>query len=488
MKSAIQIGQRLRALARGLMAKDDTPATEMPFKPPEIMAGVVPNEEKLGMDNAMHDVYGYLNNNLCLGYETFLGYARLGQLAQKAEFRLMSEKPAEAMTRKWIEFKSTSTKDKTELIKHLEQRLKDFNIRQLFEQLAVQDNIFGRVQLFVDLGEHSGEELTTPMLMHKSKLFGKLRKFKLIEAMYSYPVEYTASNPMADSYYNPQAWFVMGQRVHASRLLLFVGRPLPDLLKPAYNFGGMSMSQLALPYVENWLSTRQSVNRLIRNFSITGIKTNMMAALAGGEGDDIIQRGELYNNQRDNQGLFMIDKETEDMFQHNVPLSTLDKLQAQSQEHMSSISSIPLVVFFGITPSGLNASSEGEIRVWYDYIKDRQEKFFRPNLQKVLEIIQLSDFGEVDNEITFDFIDLWQPNAVEIENARKVRAETDVLYMDAQVIAAEEVRQELSTNPDSGYTGLPEIAPESMKRPDDEETDDAGEGKNSKADSGKPGE
>lgn len=485
----MKIVQDVLIRARGLMTRSSSPvaAAPRPFVPPDLPPNVVPDDVRIAQDDAMSGVYDYANSTLCNNYERFLGFAQLAQLAQKPEYRMMAEKPAEAMCRKWIEFKSTSATDKTELIKALEEELKRFNVRQIFEQLAFLDAIYGRAQLFVDLGEHEGEELTTPMIMAPEKLFGKLRKFKVIEPMYSYAVEYNSYNPMSDSFFNPQSWYVLGNKVHASRLLLFVGRPLPDILKPAYNFGGMSMSQLALPYIENWLSTRQHVNRMIRNFSITGIKTNMASVLAGETGDDIVVRAELYNAQRDNQGMFMIDKEQEDMFQHNAPLGTLDKLQAQSQEQMSSVCSMPLVVMFGITPAGLNANSDGEIRVWYDYIKDRQEKFFRPGLQKVIEIIQLSKWGKVDPEIIFDFIDLWQPNAVEIEGARKTRAETDQIYFDMGVIGVEEIRTELSTNPDSGYTGLPKIDL-SLLEPDDDEAASAGKGDNPKADPSEPGE
>lgn len=440
---------------------------------PEIPPGVVPLDIKLAQDSACAQAGVYDYANMCNTREAFIGYPNLAQLTQKPEFRMLSEKTAQAMVRKWIEFKSTSVKDKTDLIKVIEDELKRYKVRELFEEMAKQDGFFGRAQLFVDLGEHEGEELQTPMIMDKAKLLGKLRKFKVIEAMYSYPVDYRADNPMSDSYYNPQAWYVMGNKVHASRLLLFVGRPLPNLLKPAYNFGGMSMSQLALPYVQNWLSTRQSVNRLIENFSITGLKTNMAAALTGDSGDDLISRAELYNAQRDNQGMFVIDFETEEMFQHNVPLTTLDALQAQSQEHMSSISSIPLIVLFGISPTGLNASSEGEIRVWYDYVRDMQESLFRDNLKKVIEIIQLSKFGQVDNEITFDFVSLWEQDATEVEASRKTHAETSQIYFDMGVIGPEEIRDELSKDPDSGYSGLPELNPALLTQPtDDQSTED----------------
>ena len=46
---------------------------------------------------------------------------------------------------------------------------------------------------------------------------------------------------------------------------------------------------------------------------------------------------------------------------------------------MCSVSGQPLVKFTGITPNGLNASSDGEIRVFYDDIHAEQEAVFRDN-------------------------------------------------------------------------------------------------------------
>ena len=57
----------------------------------------------------------------------------------------------------------------------------------------------------------------------------------------------------------------------------------------------------------------------------------------------------------------------------SAPLGTLDALQAQSQEQLASVSGIPLVELLGITPAGLNASSEGELKAYYGRIHDDQE-------------------------------------------------------------------------------------------------------------------
>lgn len=488
VKKVYKIAHEVMVRAKGLYTTTASPVkdTRPLFEPPELPAGVIDPAERLAMDSQHSGAYGYANQGC--GYQAFMGYPALAQLSQLAEYRLLSEKPAQAMVRKWVKIKSKSGEDKTILIKIIEDELARLNVRELFAEAAKLDGFFGRAQLFVDLGEHSGEELKTPMIMDKAKLKDQLRGFKIVEPMYTYPADYRSDNPLADSFYNPRMWYVMGQQVHASRLLLFVSRPLPDILKPAYNFGGMSMSQLCMPYVNNWLSTRDSVNRLIKNFSILGLKTNMQNTLLGDSGDDIVSRGELYNAIRDTQGLFMMDMEAEDLVQLNTPLTNLDKLQAQAQEHMSSVSSIPLVVLFGTTPAGLNASSEGEITVWYDYIADMQEVLFRENLHKVIEIIQLSKIGEVDPDILAEFEQLWEPDATDSAAIRKSDAETAAIYVDMQAISPQEVRDELGNRIDSGFNSLSPTAPEFEEEEDGEETGGAGQGGDPETDSAKPGQ
>jgi hypothetical protein len=280
-----------------------------------------------------------------------------------------------------------------------------------------------------------------------------------VEAVWTYPTNYNSNDPLKGDWYNPDMWFVMGKQVHVSRLLPFIGRPVPDLLKPAYSFGGLSMTQMAKPYVDNWLQTRQSVNDIISAFTAWVLKTNMSSVLHAGGGEAEMLRATLFNNFRNNRGLMMVDKDTEDFDNISVPLSGLDALQAQSQEHMAAVCGIPLVKLLGITPAGLNSSSEGEIRVFYDTISAYQESFYRDNLNKVLGFIQLSLFGEVDDSIVFQFEPLFSLTDKELSEARKAEAETDQIYVDLGAVSPEDVRKRLASDPDSLY---PHLDPDDM--------------------------
>jgi uncharacterized protein len=450
--------------------KPSPEAVIVPYEPPP---GVVPQDVKLAMDSNMSGVYSYANQ--AFAGMAFPGYPHLAELSQRPEYRKMSETIAKELTRKWIKLQSKDgDKGKADKLKVLEAELKRYNVRSLFRDAAELDGLFGRAQIYIDVKTPGGvqasrqpDELKTILLRSPQKIVqGSLIGFKLIEPMWTYPGLYNADDPLNPTFFKPNIWFVMGRQVHASRLLTFVSRPLPDMLKAAYNFSGLSLSQMAIPYVDNWIRTRDSVGDLVHSFSVSGIMTDMQATLKGDPSSDLFTRMDLFNKMRDNRGIMALNKDSEEFFQFNTPLSGVDALQAQAQEQMASVSSIPLVKLLGITPSGLNASSDGEIRVFYDHIHALQEDIYAPVLKTVLEIIQLSKFGEIDPDIEAVFLPLLQMDDEALARIRKSDADAGIAYLESGVISPEEERERLANAPESGYAW---IDAEDLPEPPDEE-------------------
>jgi hypothetical protein len=276
---------------------------------------------------------------------TFLGYAHLATLAQRPEYRRVVEIIAAEMTREWIEFTATSTdsdaQDKTDRIAELEDEFDRLQVCNAFRVCAEYDGFYGRAHLFVDLaaGRNNREELATPIgcgadPTTKAKLRkGQLLALRPVEPVWCYPTEYNSSDPLRDDWYNPTLWYALSRQVHATRLLKFVGRPVPDMLKPAYSFGGLALTQMAKPYVDNWLRTRQSVSDLIHSFSVFVLETDLSSAL-GADGSELWRRIDIFNQTRDNRGLMVTQTGTEKLENISAPLSGLDALQAQSQEQI----------------------------------------------------------------------------------------------------------------------------------------------------------
>ncbi|WP_114935311.1 anti-CBASS protein Acb1 family protein [Neisseria lactamica] len=439
-----------KAMRRALQRLPEKQPASYSLDFPALPDGVKPNG--IAMDGSPLGNFGAD----CFFGTGFIGYPRLAELAQISEYRSVSETTANEMTRQWIEIKSAGEEDNSEAIKQIEECCERLNVRDVFRKAVETDGLFGRGQILVQIKGHDGKLANPLLLTEKTIAKGSLKALVNIEPMWTTPAPYNAVDPTLPDFYKPKAWYVMAQEIHASRLFTLIARPVPDMLKPAYNFGGVSMTQLMMPYVERWLRTVDSVSDLLHSFSLSGIKTDMSAILGGSDDGDtnIILRAELYNRLRDNRGLMLLSKDEEEFFQFNTPLSGLDALLAQSQEQMAAPSHTPLVKLLGITPSGLNASTEGEIAVYYDHIRAMQENLLRDPLDKLLKLVQLHLFGKVNDNITFDFVPLRQMSETELSTIRKSDTDRDVAYIQAGVVSAEEVRGRLAGEPGSGYNGI----------------------------------
>jgi phage-related protein (TIGR01555 family) len=435
----------------------NAPTISYPVRAPSLMNGVVPAgiSPKVANDSISFSMFNSIAN-----IQGFPGYAVLASFATRAEYRAFANALSTEITREWIDFTSKdSDGEETEnKIKELKTAFEKYKVRSVIQQCIEQDCYFGRAQILINMRGGEGDKNETPLIIsNKTIKIGDLIGFKPVEATWTTPSMYNSIDPSRDDFYKPVEWFMLGQKIHASRLLTIITRPVPDILKAAFNFGGISLSQLAEPYVNNWLRTRQSVSDLISNFSITCLATSMDQVLTrGSDGNDIVARAELFTASRDNLNLMLLDKEREELIQVNTPLSGLYDLQQQSQEQMCSVSNIPAIKLTGVSKGGLNVSSEGEIQSWDDRVSSQQESYWKEPINTMFRIIQLSLWGEIDENIGFKFMPLRQMSKLEESQIRLNNANTANIYLASGVISSDEERQKLDADEDSGYEGLGE--------------------------------
>ena len=452
----------LRDALRRIM--EDTPLRpHYPIQAPIIPKGVVPDGVKplVAMDAMPEGLsaayYGFGN------FEGFPGYPYLAQLALRSEYRNMASALATELTRKWIKFNSSDTEDEStkEKITAIEAEFKRLAVQQVIRKQAEHDALYGTGQILINIKGHNA---SLPLsISNKTIAKGSLEGFKNVEPIWTTPLMYDALTPSSSSFYKPSSWWVMGVKWDATRLLIVRTREVPDMFKPAFNFSGISLSQLAEPYVNNWLRTRQSVSDLINNFSIVVLKTAMEQVLTGGDdGSNLFARIKLFSACRSNKGVMVLDKEREELEQLAVPLGGLHELQSQAQEQMCAVSRMPSTVLTGITPSGFGNTAEGEVRIWYDWIHAQQEAFYRKPIEIISKLVQLSLFGEIDESITFDFEPMFEMTEEQMSTIRTNDSIRAGNLIDRGVIDAQEERERLARDPDSGYNGIDvdrEIAP-----------------------------
>ncbi|MEQ1968548.1 DUF1073 domain-containing protein [Xenorhabdus nematophila] len=444
-----------RALEK-ILEEGKTSSQSFKIEPPVIHPAVVPEGKSapVAMDSACNGVYEHANFAPQF-YSGFIGYPTLAVMSQSSDYRSVPETTAKEMTREWGEVKARSSgkindgEDKTDKIAIITAEMERLKIRDLMRKHIENEMIFGRSQLFIDIQGHEDKTELPLVISPTGVKKGSIKGFSLVEPIWSTPSLYNAHNPMVDDFFKPSQWFVLGKEVHADRLMTLIMRPVSDILKPAYNFSGVSMLQLMKPYVERWQRTTDAISELIHSFSLTGLATNMQGVLNGEDGADIKLRASLFSLYKDNRNLMLLDKGNEEFFQFNTPLSGLDALQRQAQEQMAAPSHTPLVKLLGITPSGLNASSDGEIRVYADYIASLQSAHLLPQMTIILKLVQLHLFGEIDNNLYFEFNSLYQLTDEQRATTEKSKAETVQIYHQSGVIDGEEARQYIAADEDN---------------------------------------
>lgn len=387
----------------------------------------------------------------------FVGYGALQSLSQDSMIRLLILTRTTEMLRKWVQFKDADA----ELIEQVEGFIRSNQVRGTLQNAVNTMGFMGGCYIFIDTGAPK-EALINPLDF--SDKSGELKQgahlaFRVIDPIFTSPQSFNALNPLEDDFYKPSVFMVQGIPVHRSRLVRLVENEVSDILKPSYNFLGIPQAQILDDYVKDFRKNRESANRLLSKFSCNFIKTNLADWLYNrGSRAAVAQRVKNFVRFRNNDGVALLDKESEDFFQANTPLSGVDALVSQSLQFCVAINRTNVVKTLGLSPAGFN-TGDSDIKVHNDMISSLQEQVLRKPLETIFRCIQLHLFGKTV-DLSFDFNPLNEEDERTVADTQKVKADTAAVYLANGVVSEDEVRDALRNDEDSPFSGLEGDAPE----------------------------
>lgn len=432
------------------------------YKP---LPGVVPESEQdtvFAMDATLYDML----NTMSIGdeYSGFRGYPQLAAMSQQVEYSNMHSVFADEMTRNWIEVKSR--KDGDPDIEAMKQALIKYDVKRLIHEAVRQDSQYGVAHIYIDTDAKTDDELSKALFLDPRKIpKNSLKGLRVVDPTWIYPAMYNTQWPLADDFYKPKAWFVMGKTVEESRFIDIVSRPVPDILKPSYNFGGLSLTQLMEDYVVDWRDAKKNVIKILRTLRMRALKTDMDARLQVPGGFD--KRIKMFTKYQDNFGLWAIDT-GEELIHTQTSLSELSNLLSNYQDQLCIPSRITNLKLLGNAPAGLNASGDSELDTWHETVSGYQDGNLRKPLENIFKIIQLSEFGKINEDIFFEFNPLDEVSEKERAEITKIRVDAVAAAADSMLVSSEEARDALKGIKDSGFENLDgDYEPEN----DDPETD-----------------
>lgn len=425
-------------------------------------------DTKKANDAAIGQCHSLLHHAISImgmsAYPQFLGYGYLTGLAQNGLIRAGCEMIADEMVEKGITLTTKGNNDpdtdKQAKLDRLNELITKINLLPTLRKAVSISKYYGGSLVYMDFDgiDTASENLLNPLILTKNELRGKkLRRLKVIEPYNLSPGQYNAADPLQEYYFKPRYWFVMGKAVDASRFLPPVQEnELPTILRPAYNFFGIPLAQIVLDAVAHFTECREAEARLLTKFSLTVFKTNLNEQIfSGGDWAQIDNRVNNFVQYRSNDGVMLIDKESEDIDIKSTSLAGVKDIVSQAMEIAAAYFNEPVTKMWGLTPSGFN-TGESDLNNHYDHIASQQEKQLRDQIEYVLKVLQMQEWGEIDNEITFTFNPLSEEKEESIATVNKIKAETQQIYISNGVISPDEGRECLKADPKSGFNNLNE--------------------------------
>lgn len=446
------------------------------FKPPVTLAGPHDSDLYLAQDSQLADsgYYNLIAHSFALGqmpFVQFAGYGALSAMSTDGMLRNCISAVVRDQLKNWIEFKvKPSDKDgdtdavlddfkkevSDDVIAKIEAFSKNINLKKKIKKAFEIDGYMGGCFIFIDTGVPAEERAIPLDISEKSAELkhGHKLDFKIVEPINCFPGTYNSSDPLADNYLNPDFWWVLGCKVHKSRLIRIVSNEVVDLLKPAFNFLGLPQAQILWDYVIHFNDNRHSSNKLLKKFSTTVMKTKMTDVLNGGVADDLDRRVDYFVQNRNNDSVTVIDKDLEDIVKLETPLSGVDTITRQSLEYVAAINHTPAVVLLGQSPNGFNATGESDLKNYRDLIDGRNEDLLREPLTTIFNLIQIHECGRIDPDIEFSFVPFDKSDENIEAQTNNLKADRYSKLIASGVISPEEARRNLINDKDSGFNDL----------------------------------
>lgn len=342
------------------------------------------------------------------------------------------------------------TKELAELV---EAKWKELNLSEALYTALCYERAYGGAAIMLGANDYA-TDLSKPLKVESVSEFTFLTVYEPRECQ---PLYYYA-DPRAPKYGEPAIYQVTlssagspppGQKnlpltevmlVHESRLLVFPGIKVSRYQPATGTYGGWGVSILTrvMRVLRDFNAAFGAAGILTVDFAQAIFKMKGLHELFSQDKGDVVKnRMKAVELSRSVARAVLIDAE-EEFERKQTPVEGLVDLLDKFIERLCAAAEHPRTLLFGSSPGGLNATGESDIRQWYDRCKSEQEQKLLGHITRVVELI-LQTMGEKPASWSICFHPLWQPTDKERAETRKIVMETDVGYVNASVLAAEEV-------------------------------------------------
>lgn len=354
-------------------------------------------------------------------------------------------KPTGDMVREWFKVIGDPEGD---VNRFLHQKLKAMN--NIRKALKWNDVYGGSV---VQMGIMDGRELIEPVDLNN------IRAIEFLRVYDRYRISIHASNTSIQmdpsranfgmptivqispiSSFTPMSPF----EINTERLLMFQGK-LTSARKMNLKEGwGDSVFVSTKESIRDYALAHHSAAYIIKGFNQIILTMDGLAdMLAAGEDKLIKERLNIMDFSRSIMNMILLDKEEKFDIQ-SQSAGGVSQIILTMINRVSTSTGIPPSILIGQAKSGLNSKATEDQDLYNALIKERQIFDLKPQMERLVEIVMLSKDGPTNGKIIDDwaieFNPLETPSEMEVAQQRDKTADTDIKYLNVNVLTPQEVR------------------------------------------------
>jgi len=261
----------------------------------------------------------------------------------------------------------------------------------------------------------------------------------------------SSSNPADKNFYEPTWWLINGKRYHRSHLVIYRTCDLPDILKPAYIYGGIPVPQ--------WIAERvYAAERMANEAPLLALTKRLytlkLDSTKGMANQEALNAHLTATTQmRDNYGMQVIGLE-EEVQQFDTSLTDVDVVTMTEYQLVAAASEVPATKLLGTSPKGFNATGEFDARSYHQKLSGLQKHGLSPLVERHHQLIIRSEvvpeFGiNFKTEVKWNPVD--EPTSAEQADINLKKSQSDAQYVNMGAIDGVDVRKKLIANKDSDF-------------------------------------
>ena len=408
--------------------------------------------------NISDAVLGYYASKGFMGYQC---YAILGQ--NKWISKAICMPVADAM-RPGLNFVKEEEDNQSEadneesdkIIKMFDKASEKMGFLKKCEQLLIDSRQFG-VGYALPIIDDPEYDLSQPFNIDGIKQ-GTYKGIKIIDPFWMRPMLTTESayDVSSINFFEPDFYTIgNNQNIHKSHLIKIIYKEVPDVLKPTYYYGGMSLTQMI--YEQVFLAEKTSIEapKLVQNKRLL---------VMNGSLEESVRNTDRFNNRMrafleayNNYGVYLTDI-NQNVQQIETSLVEFPELISTQYLLIAAIAEIPYTKFLATTPKGFNTTGDYETKSYIQMLQTIQQQI-TPLVRRHIDLLSMSLYGKRQN-ISFEFNEIDMPSEQENAQVNSLEIQNINSLLESGIISPDEARKWLKMDDNGGFTWIDDEIPE----------------------------